>query len=440
MRKQIFQDLLTGDSRLPSSLWKFYILSFGFHVLMLFLFVSIDLKPPEVEPNKTGNRYGEDAPRDVIRAGSAMKNEGYKVSFGSRRPGNRNGNEGENRGRGEQDYGSVSNRGEPVIIDQYPPEYSYTPEPAPAVAYRHQDRQGNAPISGDQQVQFYNKPFLDAQKMPQSNFPVQRNAPVAYNPFNGIKKYIDKEEMPPLELIKIEEMINYFDYDYALPEEGQPFAVTLEVDVCPWYESHLLLLIGLQGKIEEPDDQLRQRDFVIARKLRTNVSFDDRYVKAYRLIGYVHHKPVPGESGDNAEGGGYSRGELRLGQRMTTLYEIIPQEFQRDGEEIPASLKIADVTFDYIDPEKPGKGKQHLSLPANWEEENQVEASEDFLMAAAAAQFGMILGNPVIRRFVSVDDLIRSVKDSLGDDPDDRRVEFLQVLEAFKKIQQKDLL
>ena len=53
--------------------------------------------------------------------------------------------------------------------------------------------------------------------------------------------------------VRIEEMINYFRYDYPQPKEGDPFSVTSEIAPCPWNEDAKLLLIGLQAKELDPE-------------------------------------------------------------------------------------------------------------------------------------------------------------------------------------------
>ncbi len=46
----------------------------------------------------------------------------------------------------------------------------------------------------------------------------------------------------------MEEMINYFTYDYAQPSDDKPFAVHVDVASCPWETSHRLVRVGLKGK------------------------------------------------------------------------------------------------------------------------------------------------------------------------------------------------
>ncbi|MBR1528154.1 MAG: VWA domain-containing protein [Oscillospiraceae bacterium] len=49
------------------------------------------------------------------------------------------------------------------------------------------------------------------------------------------------------EAVRIEEMINYFSYDYPAPEDDSPFSVTTELSPCPWNENNQLMLVGLQA-------------------------------------------------------------------------------------------------------------------------------------------------------------------------------------------------
>jgi Ca-activated chloride channel family protein len=54
--------------------------------------------------------------------------------------------------------------------------------------------------------------------------------------------------LPPKDAVRIEELINYFEYDYPEPKGDEPFSVTTEVSVAPWKPEHQLVHIGLQSK------------------------------------------------------------------------------------------------------------------------------------------------------------------------------------------------
>ena len=71
--------------------------------------------------------------------------------------------------------------------------------------------------------------------------------------YSNIRRFIEQGSLPPAGSVRIEEMINYFDYDYPQPEKG-PFSLNLEGGPCPWQPEHRLVRIGLQAKDVEKKD------------------------------------------------------------------------------------------------------------------------------------------------------------------------------------------
>jgi len=66
--------------------------------------------------------------------------------------------------------------------------------------------------------------------------------------YSNIRRFINMGELPPADAIRIEEMINYFKYDYPEPKGEHPFSVYTELAECPWNNKHQLLHVGLKGK------------------------------------------------------------------------------------------------------------------------------------------------------------------------------------------------
>ncbi len=66
--------------------------------------------------------------------------------------------------------------------------------------------------------------------------------------YSNVRRFINQGQKPPVDAVRIEEMINYFSYDYPEPEGNHPIAVYSEIAACPWQVKHKLLHIGLQGK------------------------------------------------------------------------------------------------------------------------------------------------------------------------------------------------
>ena len=59
----------------------------------------------------------------------------------------------------------------------------------------------------------------------------------------------------PADAVRIEEMLNYFHYDYTQPEAGKPFGVSMALAPCPWNEETLLLQVGLQAETVMPENR-----------------------------------------------------------------------------------------------------------------------------------------------------------------------------------------
>ena len=79
--------------------------------------------------------------------------------------------------------------------------------------------------------------------------------------YSNIRRMINNGEYVNKNAVRIEEMINYFKYDYPQPKNNQPFSINTEYNDSPWNKQHKLLKIGLQGK-EIPTDKLPNSNFV----------------------------------------------------------------------------------------------------------------------------------------------------------------------------------
>jgi Ca-activated chloride channel family protein len=71
--------------------------------------------------------------------------------------------------------------------------------------------------------------------------------------YANVRRFLTDGSLPPAGAVRIEELINYFRFDYPKPGEGQPFSVTTELAACPWNSKHRLALIGIRGA--ESDDR-----------------------------------------------------------------------------------------------------------------------------------------------------------------------------------------
>jgi Ca-activated chloride channel family protein len=86
--------------------------------------------------------------------------------------------------------------------------------------------------------------WLATAKNPLSTFSID----VDRASYSNIRRFIQNGDRPPIDAVRIEEMINYFAYDYPEARGEHPFTVATEVVVAPWNPRHHLVRIGIQGQ------------------------------------------------------------------------------------------------------------------------------------------------------------------------------------------------
>lgn len=99
--------------------------------------------------------------------------------------------------------------------------------------------------------------FHGAQRNPLSTFSIDVDAAS----YSNVRRFINNGQRPPKDAVRIEELVNYFSYDYAQPKGEDPFAVHTEISTAPWNSKHKLVSIGLQGK-KIPTDNLPASNLV----------------------------------------------------------------------------------------------------------------------------------------------------------------------------------
>lgn len=87
-------------------------------------------------------------------------------------------------------------------------------------------------------------PFMNTQVNPLSTFSID----VDTASYTIMRRDLNIGKFPPRGAVRIEELVNYFSYDYPQPENGKPFSVNVEVAQSPWNTAHRLARISLKGK------------------------------------------------------------------------------------------------------------------------------------------------------------------------------------------------
>lgn len=93
--------------------------------------------------------------------------------------------------------------------------------------------------------------FKDVFKNPLSTFSID----VDYASYSNARRYLLDGFLPPKDAVRVEEFINYFQYDYPKPKGKDPLEIYTEVSKCPWNDENLLVHIGIKGKELEVKDQ-----------------------------------------------------------------------------------------------------------------------------------------------------------------------------------------
>jgi Ca-activated chloride channel family protein len=107
---------------------------------------------------------------------------------------------------------------------------------------RRRRRQRN--IGGEDYRRIYENAFLGAGDNPLSTFSID----VDRASYSNVRRFLTDGRLPPPDAVRIEELVNYFHYDYAEPSGKHPFRVVTDRAPAPWNPRHQLVRIGLQGR------------------------------------------------------------------------------------------------------------------------------------------------------------------------------------------------
>ncbi|MGD2092858.1 MAG: von Willebrand factor type A domain-containing protein [Candidatus Aminicenantes bacterium] len=220
MKKIIFQDLMVIKQSWSFQLWKYFLVSIVFHCLLIYILVTVPLTTPIARdfPTATEKPSLKITSRESLSTKTAGEPTGMQT-------GNRLNQSREYPGS----YPGISGTRETLYIGNYDTpsreagsnhagrDKIIEPFPVTETVYQYQlpvpDR--SLDFNSHRYIRLYEKPFRNVRKAPISGLPVKKRT-VSYQ---KVKRFIERKQLPPKELVKIEEMINYFYYDYPLPPE-----------------------------------------------------------------------------------------------------------------------------------------------------------------------------------------------------------------------------
>jgi hypothetical protein len=221
--------------------------------------------------------------------------------------------------------------------------------------------------------------------------------------YANIGRYLNGNQLPPPDAVRIEELVNHFTYDYPQPSGKNLVGATLDAAATPWNPQHRLVRIGIRTK-------------GAARDVRMQIEFNPAIVETYQRIGDDSNNKRIRDASD-----------VVAGQTTTVLYEVVPRVLS--GKDSQEMLK---VNISYIAPNDPGTRSLSFSLPDRGQP--FARASTDFRFAAAVASFGMILRDSPYKGSATFDSTLAIARDSMGSDLNGSRHEFMQFVQRARQI------
>lgn len=131
-----------------------------------------------------------------------------------------------------------------------PPTMPMTYAAAPEAARERLSPGDTARFDTEEYDHIEENPFRSVRENPLSTFAIDVDAAS----YSNVRRFLRERRMPPRDAVRIEELVNYFDYDYPDPTGEHPFSITTEVSEAPWNAEHRLVQVGLQGRRMETRD------------------------------------------------------------------------------------------------------------------------------------------------------------------------------------------
>lgn len=227
-----------------------------------------------------------------------------------------------------------------------------TPQLPPAASYTYAPKTEagvEVPVE-PQYAEIEEHDYRDARREPVTTFAID----VDRASYANVRRFLRDGQLPPAEAVRIEEMVNYFTYDYPQPAGAAPFSITTEVAGSPWNGGNRLLRIGIQGRnLEqwkmapnnlvflldvsgsmEPENRLpliKKAFGVLVDQLRGD---DSVAIVVYAGAAGLVLEPTPGSDKetilaalDELEAGGSTAG----GQGIALAYKVAEDNFLEDG-------------------------------------------------------------------------------------------------------------
>jgi Ca-activated chloride channel family protein len=181
--------------------------------------------------------------------------------------------------------------------------------------------------------------------------------------------------------------------------------------------------------------------FTIAKDVKLQIEFNPKYVQSYRLVGY-ENRMLQNEDFNNDK---KDAGDMGAGHTVTALYEIIatgkesnqplavdPLKYQLPKQAAGNTSEVLTVKLRYKDPSS--STSQLITQVLRWKQQDITAAPEDFRMATAVADFGLLLRNSEHKGNATWDQVLKLAGNARGTDEEGYRAEFVQLVKKAQLI------
>lgn len=181
--------------------------------------------------------------------------------------------------------------------------------------------------------------------------------------------------------------------------------------------------------------------FTIAKDVKLQIEFNPTYVLSYRLVGY-ENRMLQNEDFNNDK---KDAGDMGAGHTVTALYEIVPAgkgndqplavdplKYQLAKQPVGNSQEVLTVKLRYKEPQ--ASTSQLITQVLRWKSQDITSAPEDFRMATAVADFGLLLRNSEYKGNASWDQVLKLAGNARGTDEEGYRAEFIQLVKKAQLI------
>jgi hypothetical protein len=265
--------------------------------------------------------------------------------------------------------------------------------------------------------------------------------------YASLRQLLHRQRLPAPGSVQPLELLNAFRYraPASLATGGEPLATSLEVGDTPWAPARQLVRIGVHGREVDLSetrrnlvDNLARTAATIARDVRIQIEFNPAWVAGYRLVGSATDtltSDAPSTELATAE-------QFLSGQGFCALFELVPappaDRPNASSRNLSPGVPLGDlltVHLQFLAPDGGTPRTLNFSLaPAT---RDSTPASADFQLAAAVAEFALVLRDPPAARAEALRRVVRGTEAAAADasfDPAGQRAEFLGLVKLAQPL------